>query len=176
MIKILFLAKNSQASMCVSWCFIMVHNPWLAFPQFFAFLTNCFMQSAHNFKVVFIIDRTTLWQEFVMHHAIATMSKTFTFYLSWRAFIGLGSSGRFHIVAIQPWFATSYELFEQIWIVVKRSQHLLSDVHATFSNFGTIFAAVRFMPVNTVIESWLKFCFWPKTHAQASMCWAGELS
>ena len=34
------------------------------------FLTNCFEQSAHNFKVVCLIDRTTLWQEFMMHLAI----------------------------------------------------------------------------------------------------------
>ena len=31
----------------------------------------CFAPSAHNFKVVFLIDRTTLWQEFMMHPAIA---------------------------------------------------------------------------------------------------------
>ena len=28
-------------------------------------------QSAHNFKVVFLINRTTLWQEFMLHHSIA---------------------------------------------------------------------------------------------------------
>ena len=33
----------------------MVQNPWLVFPQFCAFLINCFSQSAHNFKVVFLI-------------------------------------------------------------------------------------------------------------------------
>ena len=49
----------------------MVQNSWLVFPQFCAFLTNCFTQPAHNFKVVFLIDRTTLWQEFMMHHIIA---------------------------------------------------------------------------------------------------------
>ena len=41
------------------------------FTQFWAFLTNCFAQSAHNFKVIFLTDRTTLWQEFMMHHDIA---------------------------------------------------------------------------------------------------------
>ena len=34
-------------------------------------LTNCFEQSAYKFKVVFLIDRTILRQEFMMHHAIA---------------------------------------------------------------------------------------------------------
>ena len=42
----------------------------LVYPQFFVFLTNCFAQSPHNLKVVFLIDRTTLWQEFMIHHAI----------------------------------------------------------------------------------------------------------
>ena len=54
---------------CVSWCVIMMQNPWLFFPQFYAFLTNCFSQSAHKFKGEFLIDRMTLWQEFMMHHA-----------------------------------------------------------------------------------------------------------
>ena len=25
-------------------------------------------------------------------------------------------------------------------------------------------------PINTVIEAWLQFCFWPKTHSQLSIC------
>ena len=32
---------------------------------------NCLAQSAYNFKVVLLIDRTTLEQEFMMYHAIA---------------------------------------------------------------------------------------------------------
>ena len=40
----------------------MMQHPRLAFPQFCAFLTSCIAQSAHNFKAVFLIDRTTLWQ------------------------------------------------------------------------------------------------------------------
>ena len=32
---------------------------------------NCLAQSAHNFKIVFPIDRTTLWQVFMMHQVIA---------------------------------------------------------------------------------------------------------
>ena len=36
---------------CVSWCFVMVQNPGLVFPQF------C---EPHNFMIVFLINRTTL--------------------------------------------------------------------------------------------------------------------
>ena len=31
----------------------------------------CVSDELHNFKVVFLINRTSLWQEFMMHHAIA---------------------------------------------------------------------------------------------------------
>ena len=79
----------------------MVQNPWLIFPQFCALLTNCFPQSAHNFKVVFLIDRITLWQEFILHLVIAveeTVSKPFTFDRNSRAFFGIDFPGRFHWV------------------------------------------------------------------------------
>ena len=55
----------------VRWCVIMLQNPWLSFPQFSAFLTNCFVQLAYNSKKCYLTDRTTLWQEFLMYHAIA---------------------------------------------------------------------------------------------------------
>ena len=45
---------------CASQCVIIVHNPWLVFPQFCKSLKNCFAQSAHNFKVILLIGRTTL--------------------------------------------------------------------------------------------------------------------
>ena len=32
---------------------------------------NNLAQSAHNFKLVFLIGRTTLWQEFMIYHAFA---------------------------------------------------------------------------------------------------------
>ena len=73
----------------VSWCVIMVYNSLLVFPQFCAYLTNCLSQSAHNFQVVFLIDRTTLWQEFMMQHGIANEEKsktTFTIDRTWRIF------------------------------------------------------------------------------------------
>ena len=61
----------------MSWCIIMVQNPCLAFPQSCVFLTNYFKQSVLNFKVVFLINRTTLWQEFIMHLAIAIEENAF---------------------------------------------------------------------------------------------------
>ncbi|UYV65287.1 K02A2.6-like [Cordylochernes scorpioides] len=38
-------------------------------PQIRAFLADCFAQIAHNLQVIFLIDRSTLWQELMMHHA-----------------------------------------------------------------------------------------------------------
>ena len=67
-----FLGKKlTPKHQYVSWCVIVVQKPWLVFPQIYALLTNCFAQSAHNFKSVFLINRTTLWQAFMMQHAIA---------------------------------------------------------------------------------------------------------
>ena len=65
-----FGQKLTHKHRYVSWCVIMVQNPCLVVLQFCAFLMNCFVQSAHNFKVVFVIDRTALWQEFMMYHTI----------------------------------------------------------------------------------------------------------
>ena len=55
---------HAQSSM------LRYHGAWsmIGFPQSCTFLKNFF---AHNFKIVFLIDRTTLWQEFRMHYAIA---------------------------------------------------------------------------------------------------------
>ena len=126
--------KLTHKHRCVSWCVIMVQNPWLVIPQFCAFLTNCLAQSAHNFKTVCLIDRTTLWQKFMMHHTIALEENSeqnlhiwpnltwffrFCFWMLPLGWLGCG----FHVIAI--WFITSYELFEKIWIVVERSQYLL---------------------------------------------------
>ena len=33
----------------------------------------------------------------------------------------------FNVITIHPWFVTSYDLFEQIWIVGERHQYLLSE-------------------------------------------------
>ena len=75
---------------CVSWCVCIVQNPWFIFPQFYAFLTNCFAKSAHSFKVVFLIDRMTLWQDdswwTTPLQSKKTVSKIFTFDRTWSAF------------------------------------------------------------------------------------------
>ena len=115
--------------------------------------------SMHNFLIVFIIDRKTLW-----HHVIAFeenseqnihfwpyLTYSFRSWLFWMLpfdWLGFG----FNIIA-------SYDLFEQVWIVFEHRQHLLSDVHATlfcskYSNFGTVFAAARFMSNTSVKNSW----------------------
>ena len=82
----IFSQKLTYKHRCVSWCLIMVQNPWLFFPQFYAFLTNCCVQLAHNFKVVFLIDHMTLWQEFMIHQSKKTVSKSFSFDRTWRVF------------------------------------------------------------------------------------------
>ena len=79
---------NAQKLMCELLYYIMMQNPWFIFPQFCAFLTNCFAQTAHNFKVVFLIENT--------QQSKKTMSKTFTFHRTWHALFGLDSFGRFH--------------------------------------------------------------------------------
>ena len=67
MITYLFLTKNSR----ILSIYELVENPCLAFSQFSAFLTNCLALSVHNFKIVFLIDRMTLYQEFMIYNAIA---------------------------------------------------------------------------------------------------------
>ena len=62
-----FGQKLTHKHRYVSCCVILVQNPWSVLPQFCAFLTNCFV---HTFKVVLLIDRTTLCHEFMIHHAI----------------------------------------------------------------------------------------------------------
>ena len=146
MITVLFLAKNWFTSI----------DMW-GFPQLCAFLTNCFAQSAHNFKVVFRNDRTTLWQEFMMHHAIAIEeNRSWLFWTLPLGWLGFG----FNVIAIHSWFVTSCDLFEQICIVVERLQHTAWTMSmrccfcSKFSNLGTIFAAARFMPTTSVENTW----------------------
>ena len=124
MITVLFLVKKSQTSIDVwastsSCC----KNQWLLFSQSFEFLTNCFAQSAHNFKAVLLIDRTTLWQEFMMYHAIAIEENNkqnlliwpnlTCFFRSWPFWtLPLGWLGfGFIVIDMQPWFVNSYDLF-----------------------------------------------------------------
>ena len=134
----------------------------IGFPQFCAFLTNCFTQSAQNFKVVSLIVRKTLWQEFMMHHAKAIEEKSeqnlhiwpnlawfFRSWLFWTLPFEWLSFGC-NVIAVYPWFVTSYDVFEQI---VERCQHLLSNVYARLS-FAQNLAILKqsFLPH----VSWLK--------------------
>ena len=120
-----FGQKLTDKHRCVSWCVIMVQNPWLVFTQFCAFLTNSFAQSAHNFQIIFRIDRTTLWQKFIMHHAIAIEENSeqnlhiwrnlmcfFRPWLFWTLALGwLGFS--FNVIGIHPWFVAIHPWF--VW-------------------------------------------------------------
>ena len=82
--------------------------------QFCGFLTNYFSQSEQNFKVVFLIGRTTFCREFMMHQAIRIEENSeqnfyiwpnlTAFYLSWLFWtlplecLGFG----FNVILIQP--------------------------------------------------------------------------
>ena len=41
-------------------------------PQIRAFLADYFRQFAHNLQVIFLIERSTLWQELMIYHAPTT--------------------------------------------------------------------------------------------------------
>ena len=94
-----FLFRPKTHAQASSWCVIIVQNPWLVFAQFCALLTNCFEQSTHNFKVVFLIDLwpcgKNCWCTTPLQSK-KTVSKTFTFDRTSRAVFDPGSSGRFH--------------------------------------------------------------------------------
>ena len=171
MITVLPLAKNSHTIINhqLTRCVIMVQNPLLVFPQFYAFLTNCFSQSAHNFKVAFLIDRTTLWQEFIMHHAhcnrkkqwakplhLTELEELFSILAFLNAFIGM----------IGLWFqchsCTSmirHKLWP-FWAHLDRRWTLSTSPErrhcfcSKFSNFGKIFAASRFMSKTSLKIAW----------------------
>ena len=70
-ISFIFGQKLMHKHLCMSWCVIVVHNQWLVFLQFGAFLTNCFPQSASNLNLIFFINRKKLREEFMIHDAIA---------------------------------------------------------------------------------------------------------
>ena len=88
---------------------------------------NCFVQSSHNFKVVFLIARTMLWHGW-MHDAPCHCNRRklwakpshlieldVLFFRSWLfgTLSLLWLSFCFNIIAIHSWFASSYDLFEQ---------------------------------------------------------------
>ena len=124
MITLLFFSKTHiQASMCDR-CVIMLQNLLLIFSQFCVFLVNYFVKSAHNFKAVFLINYTTLWQEFIMHNAIVVDKNSEqnshvwpnlkSFFRSWLLYpfpLGWLSFG-FNVRGIHPRSVSSYDLFE----------------------------------------------------------------
>lgn len=61
------------------------------FPQIRAFSSYYFTQTTYNFKVIFLMDRTTFWQKLIIRHYNRRKQWTFTFVLIWRALFGLCS-------------------------------------------------------------------------------------
>ena len=55
---------RAQATMCEQGRYHAM--PIFVLPQIRAFLADCFAQIAHNLQVIFLIDRSTLWQELMM--------------------------------------------------------------------------------------------------------------
>ena len=158
-----FGQKLTLKHQCVSRCVNMMPNPWLVFPQFCAFLTNFFAELAHNFKVVFLIDRTTLWQEFMMHQAIAikensgqnlhirpNLTSFFRSCLFWTLALGW----------LDFAFATSYDPFEQSWgsslnvVSISCAMSMHRSFCSRFSSFETIFAAAPYLPKTSVKIDW----------------------
>jgi hypothetical protein len=70
----------------------MVQKSIFVLPQIWA---DFFAQIAHNLQIIFLIDRSILWQEFMMHHA-PTTKENCKQNLTWRAFFGFGSCDSFH--------------------------------------------------------------------------------
>ena len=56
-----FGQKISHQQRWMSRCIIVMQNPRIVFPKFRTFFAYCLSQTAHNFKVILLIDRTTLW-------------------------------------------------------------------------------------------------------------------
>ena len=72
-------------------CIIVVQKPWIVLTQIRAFFSDCFTQTKLNLSVVLLIDRLTWWQEFtILLKSKNTVSITFTFDRTCRAFFGLG--------------------------------------------------------------------------------------
>ena len=130
----------------------MVQNPWLIFPQLCRFLTNCFTQSPHNFKAVFLIDRTTLWQELFMHHAIAIKeTRSLGFLDAFIGMIGLWIQCHSHTPIIRHQLWSFWANLVRRWTSSTSPKRCFCS---KFSNFGTIFAAARFMPKTSVKIAW----------------------
>ena len=122
MITILFSTKISRIR-------IDMWAEW--FPQFCVFLQD-------SIPYWFLILR----QAFIMHHAIAieesrwekpsylTVVDVLFSVLALRD-VSVGLIELWSHCQSHTWFVISYDVFEQIWIVVECRQHLLFDVQAT---------------------------------------------
>ena len=84
-LQFFFLPINLSTIFDVELVRYMMQNQFLVFPQFCAFL--------QNFKLVFLIDRPTLW--LLSLQSKKTVSETFTFDGTWLVFFGLSSPGHF---------------------------------------------------------------------------------
>ena len=58
--------KITDKQRCVSRCIIVMQKPWIVLPQIRGSFSYYFTQTAHNYKVIFLIVRTTFWQELTM--------------------------------------------------------------------------------------------------------------
>ncbi|KAG8251670.1 hypothetical protein J6590_074930 [Homalodisca vitripennis] len=65
---VVFGQEVTYKQRCVSRGVIVVQKSIFVFSQIRVFLVDCF---AHNLQVIFLIHRSTLWQELMMHHAPA---------------------------------------------------------------------------------------------------------
>ena len=124
----------------------------------------------YNFKVVFLIDRMTLWQKFMMHHAIAIEENSeqnlhiwpnltcfFRSWLFWTLPLGWLGFG-FNAIAIQPWFVTSLDSFwvdlDRHWTSSTSPERIPCDVLFVQFNFETIFAAASLLPQTSIKIPW----------------------
>ena len=65
------------------------------------------------------------------------------------------------------WYRQHF-LFRFFFYLLNRSKTISSHRCLQFCEEEK--ASRKQSPVNTMVKAWVRFCFWPKTHAQASMC------
>ena len=125
----------------------MLRNQWLVFPQFCWFLTNCFPQSVHNIKVVFVIDRVTLLREFMTHHKKKKKNSEQNFYIwpNLAAFPGLVFWTHLWLITFLNKSGSLSNIVNVSWAISKWYCFC-----SKFSIFGTIFADARYTPKTTV--------------------------
>ena len=92
-----FGQKLTHRHCCVSWCVIMVQNPWLVFSvRFWRIASHNRYITPRKYSFVTVQPcGKNLWCTMPLQSK-KTLSKTFTFDRTWRAFLDIGSSGRFN--------------------------------------------------------------------------------